>query len=158
VNISGTSPRYHIQLCFNPDFCFLTSFHASFSSWFKFLILRICIFFSAFSAVQFFCVLVPIFVVADEEGGANTKKGELQQKNEQQKEQREQKLDEMKKEQEEVKEEREQKREAEKEQKKKLQEERKQKRNELKERDEKAREDKKQKRDELKNVGKDTEE
>ena len=79
--------------------------------------------------MQFFCVLVPTFVVADEEGGADTKKGELQQNIEQQKEQGEQEF-----------------------------EERKQKRNELKERDEKAREDKKQKRDELKNVGKDTEE
>ena len=44
-----------------------------------------------------FCgVLVPTFVVADEEGEADTMKGEVQQQIEQQKEQGKQKLDEMK--------------------------------------------------------------
>ena len=60
-----------------------------------------------------FCgVLVPTFVVADEEGEADTMKGELQQNIEQQKGQGEQKLDEMKKEQEKVKEKGEQEREG----------------------------------------------
>jgi hypothetical protein len=95
-----------------------------------------------------FCgVLVPTFVVADEEGEADAKKGELQQNIEQQKEQGEQEFDARKQKQEDVKGKREQEREDQKEQTKKLQEERKQKRNELKEIDEKAREDKKQKRD-----------